>query len=862
MSREFHIPKPVLYGLALAFACAAVLYSVVWTLYASRGVVVELGFENKYLPGDHVELVEMVHPGSPAERAGLQAGDKITAVEGQRITWEGSLTHVWGRHRPGDGIEVTVLRPGNPAPIQLYGTFRAKSGGQQEGVVHSLSLRLLDFYPFVFLIVGVAVLFLRVEDRNAWLLALIFGGFLAIPAVNDNFLTVPAGLRPFAMAYRATFENAVTGVFLFFFSVFPVRSPIDRRWPWLKWAALAGVGVIALLSLPGNLGLEVHYPAWLEARGTHLAFSGFNYAVLVLGFASLVWNDLTVTSAEARRKIRVIMWGTLIGTVPATVFLAASQFLGFSWGPWLVACIVPLLWLFPLSFAYAVVKHRVLEIPVLLRRSARYLLVQRGFVILLIALSVGVTIAFAMSFSRHLKVFTSEALAGAIALGSVFGSVLLWAGVQVHNNVGRRIDRAFFRNAYDARLVLEQLVEKTRTATTRDELTDLLQQHLSEALQPSSVAVYLESRKGGLSAFGATAPSGAEEIPTSDPFLGELTRYAKPWDALNVKLNEQLPSPALILLAPECFVPIPGRDGRLAGLIVLGQRLSEEPYSSEDKRLLALVANQAGVALESIVLAGKIAERMEAERRVTQEMEFARQVQARLLPQSLPTMQTLDYVGGCIPARKVGGDYYDFLELRPERLGIVLADIAGKGVAGALLMANLQANLRSQYAMAVEDLPRLLASVNRLFFQSTDQNAYATLFFADYDDSSRVLRYANCGHLPGLLLRETGSSGQASAPVWLDSTCTVLGLFEELPIKVAEIRLAPGDTFVLYTDGVTEAANAAGKEFAEERLVDVLRNCGRRSAPEMMQAVFREVAQFSPGEQGDDITLVIARCIG
>src|SRR6266478_3832711 len=148
-----------------------------------------------------------------------------------------------------------------------------------------------------------------------------------------------------------------------------------------------------------------------------------------------------------------------------------------------------------------------------------------------------------------------------------------------------------------------------------------------------------------------------------------------------------------------------------------------------------------------------MAERMEADRRVAREIEIAREVQARLFPQKLPAMKTPEYIGGCIPARAVGGDYYDFVELREGHLALVLADIAGKGVSGALLMANLQANLRSQYAMAVDDLPQLLASVNRLFYESTGDASYATLFFADYDDCSRRLRYANCGHLPPLLQR-------------------------------------------------------------------------------------------------------------
>jgi catechol 2,3-dioxygenase-like lactoylglutathione lyase family enzyme len=168
-----------------------------------------------------------------------------------------------------------------------------------------------------------------------------------------------------------------------------------------------------------------------------------------------------------------------------------------------------------------------------------------------------------------------------------------------------------------------------------------------------------------------------------------------------------------------------------------------------------------------------IADRLEADRRAAQELEIAKQVQARLFPQMLPALRTLDYRGICIQAREVGGDYYDFLDLGQQRLGLVIGDISGKGMAAALLMAHLQANLRSQCAIARDQPHRLLRSVNQIFYENTPDNAYATFFYAEYDDKAGRLRYANCGHLAALLLRSDNTLER------LDSTGTILGLFSE-----------------------------------------------------------------------------------
>ena len=250
-----------------------------------------------------------------------------------------------------------------------------------------------------------------------------------------------------------------------------------------------------------------------------------------------------------------------------------------------------------------------------------------------------------------------------------------------------------------------------------------------------------------------------------------------------------------------------------------------------------------------------IAEKIETERRAAQELDIAKQVQARLFPQTLPPLKTLEYAGVCRQARQVGCDYYDFLDLGSERLGFVIGDISGKGIAAALLMANLQANLRSQSAIAVDQPQRLLRSVNQLFCENTTDGAFATLFFAEYDDATRRLRYANCGHLAALLLRCNDAIER------LESTATVLGVFKRWDCEIGETQIFPGDILALYTDGITESFNDAGEQFGEERLAAALCRDRTLSSDDLLNTIVDKVRQFSPREQQDDITLIVAKSL-
>ncbi|MGA2369062.1 MAG: SpoIIE family protein phosphatase [Candidatus Korobacteraceae bacterium] len=843
--------RPLLLALAICLAAATTSFSIAWIYYSSRpGAPVEVGMDTEQVSTGL--RVMTVWRDSPAQRAGLRVGDIILALNDQSVAPPNNglnmVDALWSRSHPGETVHFTVHREGEATPILISPVFRHPVGSGDSSLARRGASYFLLSYPLVFLVVGMAVLFLRLEDRNAWILALMFTGFISL-APAPEVIGAPDRLQQIFSSYSEIVKAPLGALFYFFFAVFPTRSPIDRKLPWLKWLLLVISVCLRWGDIPNGRTEPLPFLLHLFSRRTlGQARMVDGYGSVLLGFASLVLNAINVTRVEDRRKLKVMLWGTLVGVTPAVAIGFFYDLVGRHIPFWLVFTQAIFLFIFPLSFAYAVVKHRVMDIPVLLRRSARYLLVERGFAILMLLVSVGLTLWFGQAFSRRF----SAGSKAAIPIGATFGVLLISGATQVHRRVRTRLDRAFFRSAYDAQQILENLAAKTLAVTDREGLAHLLHQHIQDALHPMPLFVYLLAGDGRLHPYAGNPPPEALTLLPAAAGLNRLAGRTEPLELDPATLRGTQMEP----LHAECLVPIRGSaDSGLQGVIVLGPRLSEEPYSAGDRRLLASVASQAGIAMRSISMAEKMAESMEAERRSEQEMQIARQVQSRLLPQQAPSLPTLECAGKCIQTRAVGGDYYDFLDFGAGKLGLVLADISGKGISAALLMANLQANLRSQYALALEDLPRLLHSVNHLFYKNTENNHYATMFFAVYDDRSRLLRYVNCGHNPPLLLRENGDVE------WLPATATVLGLFEEWECSVAERQLGAGDVLVIYTDGISEAApSEESEEFGDERLIRSVRTHQSKSANEMLEAIIAEVQSFSQGEQADDMTLIVARC--
>jgi len=235
------------------------------------------------------------------------------------------------------------------------------------------------------------------------------------------------------------------------------------------------------------------------------------------------------------------------------------------------------------------------------------------------------------------------------------------------------------------------------------------------------------------------------------------------------------------------------------------------------------------------------------------DLSIARRVQTKLLPQEFPALRTLEYSAHCAQAGAVGGDYYDFIRTGDERILLVLADVSGKGIPAALLMANLQATLRSHCQRRVDNLSVLAQAVNRFFYDSTEPEHFATMFLGEYDDRTRRLQYVNCGHNPPLAVR---GSGQRDL---LQPTGTVIGAFTPYRAAMAETKIDSGDTLVICSDGVLEARNGEGEQFGDLRLGEVLQQHLGAPVGSLPREVAGAVAKHSAYGQEDDLTVIVAR---
>jgi len=274
-------------------------------------------------------------------------------------------------------------------------------------------------------------------------------------------------------------------------------------------------------------------------------------------------------------------------------------------------------------------------------------------------------------------------------------------------------------------------------------------------------------------------------------------------------------------------------------------------YTNDDLEVLMLLASQVAIIIEKVMLHEQLIEK----KRLQGQLEVARQVQLALLPPRDPELPGYDISAYNFPTEEVSGDYYDWVRIYDDELGIVIADVAGKGVPAAILMAFLRSSLRAAthigYATNVS-----LAKVNYLLWESIERNQFVTAFHAILDASNRTLSYSNAGHNPPLLLNAKGETS------FIEYGELPLGMFPETRYHQYHLLLEPGDILVLYTDGVTEASNPDGEEFGRDRLVQAVKENYDRPARELIASLEMAVLEWTANRGAtDDVTFFVIKAL-
>lgn len=368
-------------------------------------------------------------------------------------------------------------------------------------------------------------------------------------------------------------------------------------------------------------------------------------------------------------------------------------------------------------------------------------------------------------------------------------------------------------------------------------------------LMVTRCALYLKGAGGLGLAHARGLRDGAESALVSDaaarPLL-ETLRSATPVNDLpESPLKERLIRTRMALAVPLFLA------GRVDGLMVAGERVSGAPFAEEDRDFAVTLGRQAMAALESVRLHQVRLEKQRQDR----ELQLAREIQRSLFPRSRPQLAGVEIAALSQPCYQVGGDHYDHIPLGQGGLALAIADVAGKGTPASILMASVHAWLRALAGTAPPDL--LMERLSRFLFESTQDNRYVTLFYAELDADGRRLRYVNAGHVPPYLVAEDGSCRR------LSDGGPVLGLLESVQYEVGEVRLGSGDLLAMVTDGATEALSVADEEFGDERVVAALRASARASAAEAVSALASAVTTWA-GAAGcsDDLTVLILKVLG
>lgn len=792
--------------------------------------------------------------GSPADAAGIRAGDCVLGIGKRLVNSTSDASAELRKHAIGETVSY------------LY--RRGRCGPDAKGDIASVPVRLSSerlggttyLYAaalgFLFFFIGFFVFNRRPDDRAARIFFLLCVLFL---------LFFVCRLRPASYWWIDLFvQNTGTvslfllpAVFLHFFLIFPrpkeftfarpdewTGEPPSRWKRRLQDFLSASPGLFYLLySIPPFVFL---YDVMRQLRGQRVAIlSGAPLSswillgdYLVLGLIALAHSAFTLPDVRERRQAFHVFIGTILGTAPFVLFGIVLPS-AFNIEDYVFYGIVPMIFI-PLTFAYAIVRFQMLNVRVIVRRTFLY---AATTAILLGGYAVAVTMA---------NVIFAESRLSSSPLFN-FGFFLV--GISLFEVLRRRLqtplDKLFFREKFDYQKALLDMSEAISGELDLGRIADFLTGRVAATMRLERASVWLRDERGWLERRGRRE----DRLSPTAEVRGILRAGARPAEpeALRGQISDAESVRFLDSVIAEDFrllVPLAYRE-RLMGILALKEKLSGERFDRDDQTLLSTLANQSALAIETAMLHDEMTRQAELRR----DLEIARDIQTSLLPRSLPIVPGFAFLGGSLPAKVVGGDFYDFISFEDDRLGIVIGDVSGKSVPASLLMVASKEIVYSR-ALTTRDPGRLFQESNRRIY-SIKRRMFVSLGYFLLDPDAMSLRYA-IGGQPLPMIFRPGDGG----PRFLDPPehRLPLGALKEVPYDTREIYLKRGDLIFFYTDGFTEAMNEEMDPFGEDRIMDSLSS--RRDAPldEMARGLLADIRGYVGGaEQYDDMTFLFMR---
>ena len=795
-----------------------------------------------------------------AKRAGIAVRDRLESINGIRFTGYAQWQRVCWQAHAGDSVQIGMRRPNGShytasVPFERYP--KEVSIGEQ---IFFVLLQIV--IPLICLGLGYWVALARPMDPNAWFILIL----LSYPETYlqaTTFAWQPGFWLALRLCWHLILDVLTAAPLLWLGLFFPERSRIDIKLPWLKW------GILGVLGVGLSVALVNDYARWYDLAlvANPMGIDTINNSVirwtmllcLVLYWAAIFEKLRTASSADSRRRLRVLCAGSAVGLGGLFAVFVGLIWLGIT-DPrsikWLVFVGALFLLAFTFSLVYVVIVQRAMDVRVLLRMGTKYALARTTLLVAERAVAALIVIYFFIPTFGQQRQGRLDFVFLAAAIGVLIG--LLIARRRLRHRLQNWLDRRFFREAYQAEVVLNELAERVRAIPDTSTLIETVSRRVSEVLHISKVAVLIRSGE----AFQLQHAIG---LALNEPVLlpSNLLAAQQSWNGNSPAVIYPRQSYRLAggedggrlldAVQAEAILLLPGRT-KLMGIMTLGPKLSEEAYSPSDLRLLGSIAVQTGLGLEVGDLARSLAEEVGQRERMQREIEIASEVQQRLFPQCIPSAPGMDLAGHCRPALGVGGDYYDVFELSGGRIALALGDVSGKGISAALLMASLRASLRSIAEDGSDDIARIVTRLNKQVHEACAASRYATFFFAIYAPHSGELRYVNAGHNPPFVIRGHGED------LRLETGGMVVGLLKEAAYDEGIVQLRSGDILLTYTDGISEAMTAEDEEWGEQRMFAAASGARHLPATQILQSVMNAADVFTEGApQHDDMTLMVLK---